>query len=407
MKLFHTVWVALAVATFSACGQAGHDGHDHEAEGHDHAAEADNHGHEGHDHDHEGQEKGHGAEEKQNHSHEGEIAFSAAQAKAAGLAYETVKPAAFAEVVKVSGRILPTQGGEITISSTMDGIVTAVGTLTDGAAVKAGQGLFSISARDIMDGNPAAAAEAELKAARAALERAKKLVAEGAIAERDLESARQRYQTALAASRNLGGLARTRTMTTPMGGFLKSRLVRTGDFVTAGQPLAIVTQSRRLQLRAEVPERHYRDLSTIEGANFRPAYDEAATYELAGLNGRLIARGRAADDSSYFVPVTFEFDNTVDVLPGAMAEVWLLGQKREGVISVPLSALTEAQGLYYVYVRAHDEAYERREVKLGADNGTRVEILSGLRSGDVVVTNGAMQVRLASSSAEIPHGHQH
>jgi multidrug efflux pump subunit AcrA (membrane-fusion protein) len=80
----------------------------------------------------------------------------------------------------------------------------------------------------------------------------------------------------------------------------------------------------------------------------------------------------------------------------------------EQVISVPVSALIEEQGIYSVYVREHEEAYRKVTVKLGANNGSEVQILSGLNVGDEVVTEGAYQIRLASASNAIPaHSHSH
>ena len=58
------------------------------------------------------------------------------------------------------------------------------------------------------------------------------------------------------------------------------------------------------------------------------------------------------------------------MLPGAFVEVWLLSDGREGVISVPLSALTEEQGVKFVYVQMDDECYRKQEVKTGLDDGT-------------------------------------
>jgi len=47
-------------------------------------------------------------------------------------------------------------------------------------------------------------------------------------------------------------------------------------------------------------------------------------------------------------------------------------------------------------------------VTLGADNGSEVQILSGLKAGDEVVTEGAYQIKLASASNAIPaHTHNH
>ena len=70
---------------------------------------------------------------------------------------------------------------------------------------------------------------------------------------------------------------------------------------------------------------------------------------------------------------------------GSFCEVYLTGAGREGVISVPVSALSEQQGKYFVYVQVHDDAYDKRPVQLGADAGDRVEILAGLEPGEKVV----------------------
>ena len=78
------------------------------------------------------------------------------------------------------------------------------------------------------------------------------------------------------------------------------------------------------------------------------------------------------------------------------------------MISVPLSALTEEQGVKFVYVQMDDECYRKQEVKTGLDDGTHVEILSGLKEGDRLVTEGAIHVKLASASNAIPaHTHNH
>jgi len=47
-------------------------------------------------------------------------------------------------------------------------------------------------------------------------------------------------------------------------------------------------------------------------------------------------------------------------------------------------------------------------VTLGANNGSEVQILSGLKPGDEVVTRGAYQIKLSSASNAIPaHSHSH
>ena len=64
--------------------------------------------------------------------------------------------------------------------------------------------------------------------------------------------------------------------------------------------------------------------------------------------------------------------------------------------------------LNYVYVQTSGESFEKREVKLGVDDGVNVQILSGISEGDWVVTKGAYQIKMASMSSTIPaHGHEH
>ena len=95
-------------------------------------------------------------------------------------------------------------------------------------------------------------------------------------------------------------------------------------------------------------------------------------------------------------------------MPGSFAEVWLLTRPRENVLSVPVSALTEEQGLYFVYLKLDGSCYKKQEVKLGESDGIRTEIVSGLKPGDNVVTKGVYNVKLASASNIIPaHTHNH
>ena len=384
-----------------------HDGHDHsaeehnhEAEGHDHEAEADGHNHEADEHDHDADEHA---------GHSAEITFTEAQAKAAGLRLVTVEPGEFAEVVEVTGRLLPAQGDEATVSATMAGIVSqATKNLADGAAVRQGQQLFVINASAMADGNPAAAARAELEAARKALARAEQLAAEKLLPQRELDEARSRFRTAEAAARSLGNESRTRAVAAPFTGYVKEVMVRPGDYVQPGQPLATVTQSQRLQLSADLPERHFALLPQIKDATFRLSYEpEGTAHCVSEMGGSLVSKGKASSATGFSVPVTFELPNRGRLVSGSFAQVYLQGAIRKGVITVPNEALTEAQGLFFVYVQIHPERYQRQEVTIGATDGRRTEIRSGLTAGQHVVAQGATQVRLAANATVIPEGHSH
>ena len=65
---------------------------------------------------------------------------------------------------------------------------------------------------------------------------------------------------------------------------------------------------------------------------------------LAQMDGRLVAAGKQTGDGSPYIPVTFEFSNRADVAPGSFVETYLLTAPRQGVVTVPVSALTDEQG---------------------------------------------------------------
>ena len=235
------------------------------------------------------------------------------------------------------------------------------------------------------------------------------LVADKIVSAKAFAQAKEAYENARiayeAVSRN--NAASGTSITAPLGGYVKNLLVKEGDYVSVGQPLVSITQDQRLSLRADVPQRHYQALSSMESANFCTPYNKEV-YELKALNGRLLSYGKSASENGNMIPVTFEFDNRGKVMPGSFVEVYLLGAAQADAIALPLTALTEEQGSYYIYKQVHPERYMKQLVSLGASDGTRVQILSGVSAGDKVVMRGAYQVKLANTSNAIPgHSHEH
>ena len=172
--------------------------------------------------------------------------------------------------------------------------------------------------------------------------------------------------------------------------------------------MATVTQSQRLQLSADLPERHFALLPQIQDATFRLSYEpEGTAHCVSEMGGKLVSKGRASSATGFSVPVPFELPNRGRLVSGSFAQVYLQGAARKGVITVPNEALTEAQGLFFVYVQIHPERYQRQEVTVGATDGRRTEIRSGLTAGQRVVAQGATQVRLAANATVIPEGHSH
>lgn len=333
----------------------------------------------------------------------------AAKAAAAGVEVQTVSAGPFRDVIVASGRVMPAPGDETAVVASVSGVVSFSRPLVEGAQVAKGASMFTISSERIQEGDAVERARIAYETARAEYERARSLVGDRIVSQKDYEAAAERYETArlayeaVAREDGEGGTV----VEAPAAGYVKSCAVKEGDYVSVGMPLAVVTQNRRLNLRVDVPERYYSKLGSVATANFRAASGERI-HRLADMHGRMVAYGRNADDASAYIPVTFSFDNAADVVAGSFAEVWLLAAEREGVLSLPVEALTEEQGVYFVYVQLDEDCYRKQAVTVGASDGERVEITSGLKDGERVVTRGAIHVKLASASNAIPaHTHNH
>ena len=391
----------------ASCAHHNHDhNHDHSQDEHNHATEQHDHHDHNHSHDHSSHDHDHSAHGHA-HNHENGISLKPGEAQAIGLTTETATPAPFTSVIKCTGNVIGATGDVMTIVAPQSGTVHYNRTWADGSAVSAGTALFTISSRNVGSGDAAERARISYETALAAYERAQKLVSDNIISQREFEAARESYEQArlayeaMGSSKSAGSEARA-----SKAGYITRLWVNEGDYVEAGAPLATIAQNKRLQLRADVPQRYYNQLHTITSANFVTSYDDEV-YELAHMNGKLLSYGRNAGETSYFVPVTFDFDNRATIVPGSSVDVYLLGNTRNNVISVPMESLTEEQGLFFVYRRLCENDFEKVEVKTGTSNGSRIEILSGVNPGDKIVVNGVYRVRLAGANNALPSAHNH
>lgn len=393
----------------AALGACAPDQHDHDQHDHDHDHQPAHEHEPAHDHDHD-----HEAEAAADtHDEHGPdiIVLAPEKAEAAGIATEKVARADFNGVIRTSGRIMPASGDETTVASTVGGIIRLSRPISEGAEIGRGATIATISTASLPDGDISQRARIAYDQAKAEYDRASALLADKLVSQRDFEAIRAEYERARLAyeSTGRGGNGRGIAVTAPSGGYVKQLFVKDGDYVETGQPIMTVTKNRHLYLRAEVAERDYAALRRVASAKFRTAYGSRdEVHDLARMGGRLVSMGKTPGAGSSFIPVTFEFDNTGDILPDSYAEIYLITAPRPGVISVPNGSLTEEQGVYFVYVKEDDDCYRKQEVTPGATDGERTEIVSGLSDGDEVVTAGAIHVRLAGAASTIPgHTHNH
>lgn len=349
------------------------------------------------------------SDEHPGHSHNDEIVIDAHKAEESGIAVMGIHKSQFSGIIKTTGEILPTRENEVTAVSNVSGTVSFINPLLEGTELREGHPVLTINSSKMEGGNISEKAKINFEIAQKEFNRIRNLYNDKLITEKEYNDARQTFEEARINYEAVGNnfTEKGQKIESPSSGFVKSCLVKEGDFVQAGQPLFVIARDKYLYLKAEIPGKYYNQLNKITGANFRMPYSENI-YDIADLKGEIVSRGKSSGNDSFYIPVTFQFSNSGDIVSGSYAEVFLKTNEIKEQIVLPLTAITEEQGTYFVYKQIDPTCYKKAEVQLGISDGKNIEILSGVKDGEKVVVKGAYQVKLASAVSSIPaHSHEH
>ena len=375
----------------------------HDELAHHHHDHAHAHGHDSHDHAHEDEETEVHGHEGHDHGNGPEIILEPAQAKLLGVETAEVKPITFNTIVKVSGEIVETTAGSSVASAPTAGIVTFAPGINVGGKIAAGTLVATVKSAGMSGGDPNAAARVAVKAAQTEIDRLKPLYDNGIVSAAEYNAAVARLESAKA---SYSPSASSGRIIAPASGTIVALDVRQGEYVDAGMPVLQISGSEVLTLRADLPQRYFGEMADFSSAKVRTAYS-TDVLDLADMNCKRINGETAPRVTGGYVPVYFSFTNNGTLMPGSAVEVYLEGAPRANVITVPMTSISEQQGNHFVYIRLDEEGYLKTPVTLGESDGERVEILSGVHSGDQVVVKGTTSVRLAESSNVVPEGHSH
>ena len=232
------------------------------------------------------------------------------------------------------------------------------------------------------------------------LQRAKTLLAAGAIAERDVEAADRGNliaQSALAEVKARLASAeksmRNTVIRAPFAGVVSEKTVSPGDIVSPGTALFTVIDPRSLRLEASVPTSALGDVRV--GA---PVTFTVNGFEDRTLEGRITRVSPTVDPQTKQVRLMASVPNAKGLLvAGLFVEGRVAAEKRVGVM-VPEQAIDQTAIRPYV-VRLKGGKVERVDVELGVrDEAASVfEVRSGLASGDTVLLGAARGITLGSS----------
>lgn len=227
------------------------------------------------------------------------------------------------------------------------------------------------------------------------LERNTRLAQAGAIADRDLETAKRGQlaaDAALADAKARATLAERQLEKTqiraPISGIVSEKAVNAGDAVQPGAALFTIVEPSSMRLEASVPSEQVQELRIGQTVQFN-----VNGYPGRSFTGRVDRINPAADPATRQVRIYVTLPNVGrSLVSGLFAEGRVATASKEA-LSVPLAAI-DMRGLNPTVMRIRQGRAEQVPVKLGLrdEHAERVEVTSGLAAGDTLLVGTAQGI---------------
>ncbi|MGE4080130.1 MAG: efflux RND transporter periplasmic adaptor subunit, partial [Reyranella sp.] len=183
----------------------------------------------------------------------------------------------------------------------------------------------------------------------------------------------------------------------PLTGRIGLRNVDQGNYVTMGDAtsICIIIQVQPISVIFTIPEDSLPQVRQRVKAGARlevRVLDRAQKNELAV--GALDSHDNLIDITTGMVKLRAVFDNKDDTLfPNQFVNVRMLVDTVKDAVVVPVAAIQRGPAGIFVFRAKADDTVEIRVVQLGATDGEKVQITSGLQLGDQVVIDGTDRLR--------------
>lgn len=316
------------------------------------------------------------------------------------------------DVINTSGVWMPSQGSTKSLAAKSNGVVDfKADNLTEGTAVKQGQVLMSLNSQGLASNNLStdiASAKAKYQQSKSEYDRKKELYESKIVPKSEFEKVESNFEIAKANYQSLvsGVSGGSKQIRAPFDGFIKSISVSNGDYVDQGVSLVTIGTHQSKVLKSQLAPNYGLTMDNVQGIWYQTSDGKWAN--VTDAEGKILSIGKDVERENPLISVFAQVNAEVDMPEGSLTPVQIaMGNATQNTM-IPVNALLEDYGSYSVIVQLSGESFERRPVKIGKRNGENVEILEGLQLGEVVVTTGAYQVKMASMSGSTPaHGHEH
>lgn len=318
----------------------------------------------------------------------------------------TAKQADIPVQLEALGTVTPL--ANVVVQPQVSGVLTAV-LFQEGQMVKKGDVLATIDPQpfqNVLAQTTGARQrdEAQLAAARVTLQRYQTLLGQDSIARQDVDT-----QAALVkqlegtvaidrANENTAKLNLTWSrITAPVSGRIGLRPVDGGNYISTGATngIATITQIAPIDVEFAIPQDRVPEVQDrlAQGAKLdATALDRTRTRKLAA--GTFATLDNLVDTATGTVKAKARFSNADNALfPNQFVNLRLLLRTVSSAVVVPVTALRHGPNGDYVYVLNEDSTVSQRTVTRGESSVDNVAVMSGLKSGEQVVTEGGDRLK--------------
>jgi len=316
------------------------------------------------------------------------------------------------DVINTSGVWTPASGSVKTLVAKSNGVVDfSVSNLTEGTLVKRGQLLINVSSQGLASNNLStdiASAKAKYEQAKSEYDRKKELYESKIVPKAEFEKVESNYNITKSNYQSLssGVSGGGKQIRAPFDGYITAINVANGDYVDQGAAMVTVGTHQSRVLKTQIAPSYGLTMENAQSIWYQTNAGQWRNVATSG--GSILSIAKGVNNNRPLISVFAQVNDDVDMPEGSLTQVQIaMGNATQNTM-IPVSALLEDYGSYSVMVQLSGESFERRSIKIGKRNGDNVEILQGLQVGEVVVTTGAYQVKMASMSGSTPaHGHEH
>jgi len=271
----------------------------------------------------------------------------------------------------------------------------------EGQVVRKGQLLFKLETQSL--NQEASAAKANVQAAQVEVDRLKPLVERKIISNVQLETAKARLAQAKSQLGSISATIGYGSITSPVNGVIGSLPYKEGSLVsaTSAEPLTTVSDTKIVRAYFSMNEKQLLQFNkTFKGATTAEKLKNAPEVSLRLVDnieydqkGKLTAMNVLIDPSTGTTQFRAEFKNPEGILRSGSSGILLLPIIQKNVIVVPQNAIFEMQGKQYAFVVGEGNKVKTRIVQTNGTSGNNFIVVSGLSSGDIIVTEGTSKLK--------------